>query len=374
MAADALTPAPSAARALLGALADVAAGGASSASAPPGIAAWLAAHDLAALGRAAFGPGDPVLASALAAEALGAAASNAVHLATARTIEGQFEADGIGMVLLKGAAIAPSAYADASLRPMTDVDVWVRDDEMSRAVSALGTLGFRQVAGLESRPPALQRRSGGELVFRAERGPGLVELHFSPFPGWWIARTASPDLEGLWSRSVPVGAGRHARRLAADDACLQTAFHVVVNQFGQAPLRGLMDLAVLARAFSIDWSAVVARARAYRLTHATWIALDIAERLIGVPGAAAAIAALRPPRPRRIALRAFATPRSVLARRDLTRASRRHPFMLVLVERRRDAARLVGRTVWPESWWIEARHGHASRRLRHLGGLLRGEV
>ena len=369
-----MTPVPREARVLLGTLADVAVGRSPAFAAPPGIAAWLAQNELGALGRAAWGPGDPALGSTLAAQALGAAAANAIHLAHLAAIERAFEADGIGLVLLKGAAIAPTGYADPALRPMTDLDLWIRDDGMDRACAALVRLGFRQVAGLATRPPALQRRSGGELVFRPESGPGLVELHFSPFPGWWIRRTASPDLEGLWSRSVPAGEGRHGRRLAPEDALLQTAFHVVVNQFGQAPLRGLMDLAVISRAFTIDWTAVVARARAFRIAHATWVALDAAERLIGLPGAAAAVAALRPSWSRRVALRRFVTPRSLLARRDLTRARLRHPFMLTLVDRGRDGARLVARTVWPEDWWIEARHGRAAGRLRHIGGLLRGEV
>jgi len=369
-----MTPAPGEARVLLGTLADVAVGRSAALAAPPGIAPWLTRNDLGALGRAAWGSSDPALGSALAAQALGVAAANAIHLARAAAIERAFEADGIGMVLLKGAAIAPAAYADPALRPMTDVDLWIRDDEMPRACAVLVGLGFRQVAGLATRPPALQRRSGGELVFRPESGHGLVELHYSPFPGWWIRRTASPDLEGLWCRSVPSGAGRHARRLAPEDALLQTAFHVVVNQFGQAPLRGLMDLAVTTRAFAIDWPAVVARALAFRIAGATWVALDAAERLIGLPGAETAITALRPSRARRSALRTFVTPRSLLARRDLTRALLRHPFMLTLVDRRRDGARLVARTVWPEDWWIEARHGRAAGRLRHIGGLLRGEI
>ena len=369
-----MTPAPGEARVLLGMLADAAVGRPTAGHAPSGIAPWLVRHDLAALGRAAWGSSDPALASALAAQALGAAAANAIHLANAATIERAFETDRVGMVLLKGAAIAPTAYADPALRPMTDIDLWVRDDEMPRACAALVRLGFRQVAGLATRPPALQRRSGGELVFRPERGPGLVELHFSPFPGWWIQRTACPDLEGLRLRSVPMGAGRHARRLAPEDALLQTAFHLVVNQFGQAPVRGLMDLAVTARAFPIDWPTVIARARAFRIARATWIALDTADRLIGLPGAAAAVAALRPSGARRIALRAFVTPRSVLGGRDLTRVSLRHPFMLTLADRPRDGVRIVLRTIWPERWWIEARHGRTAGRLRHLGGLLRGEV
>ncbi len=336
------------------------------------LAAWLARNDFGALGFASAAPDDPEFAAMLRGAALGAAAGNLSHFATLDRIERRFEAEHLPMVLLKGAAIAASAYRDRSFRPMSDLDIWVRDDDLPRAASRLRAIGFRQEPNLPNRPPALQRRSCGELVFRHERGEhGLVELHYGAFPGWWIQRAAHLDTEGLWRRAEPMGPGRHALRLAAEDAVLQTAFHVVVNQFGQAPLRGLMDIAVLARTHAIDWDAVAKRARAWRLATATWLVLDTANRLIGLPGCDAAISGLRPTLARRAALRAFVTPRALLAGRDLTRKARRHLFMLGLVDRPRDGARLIGRTLWPETWWIAARYGRPVGRIEHLCGLIR---
>jgi len=335
-------------------------------------AGWLADHDFAALGFAATHPSDPEFAAALKEAALGETAGNLAHFATLAKIEQRFAGDRLPMVLLKGAAVASSAYRDPSFRPMTDLDIWVRDDDMPRAVDHLRELGFRQEAGRPDRPAELQRQAGGELVFRhGRRAHGLVELHFGAFQGWWIRRAATPDEGGVWQRAVPVGPGRHALRLAADDAILQTAFHVAVNQFGQAPLRGMMDLAVLARTHTIAWGDIARRARAWRLATATWLVLDTAHRLIGLPGCEAALAELRPARARRAALRAQLTPSALLAGRDLTPPARRHLFMLSLVDRPRDGARLVGRTVWPEPWWIAARYGRPVSRARHLWGLVR---
>jgi len=170
---------------------------------------------------------------------------------------------------------------------------------------------------------------------------------------------------------MPVEPGRHARRLAIEDAILQTTSHVAVNQFGQTPFRGLMDLAVISRAHPVDWDAVVERASAWRLRTATWLVLEVADRLIGLPGAAEAIARLAPRRIKRAALRAFVSPRALLSGRDLTRNTRRHALMLALTDRPSDGARLVGRTLWPERWWIDARYGHPVSRAAHMWGLLR---
>ena len=340
------------------------------------LAAWLRRHDFAALGFASALPTDPEFAAMLREAALGAAAGNLAHFATLDRIERRFEAERIPMVLLKGAAVAASAYRDRSFRPMSDLDIWVQDADMPRAVESLRALSFRQAPNLPDRPSALQRRSSGELVFGPARGGhGLVELHYGAFPGWWIQRVAHPDTEGLWRRAEPMGPGRHAHRLAAEDAVLQTAFHVAVNQFGQAPLRGMMDLAVLARSRALDWDAVASRARAWRLKTATWLVLDTANRMIGLPGCDAAVSQLRPARARRAALRAFVTPRGLRSGRDFTRKTLRHLFMLGLVDRPRDGARLLGRTLWPETWWIAARYGRPVGRIGHLWGLVRrGEV
>jgi hypothetical protein len=310
------------------------------------------------------------------AAAFGAAAANLAHFTTLGRVERRFESARIPVVLLKGAAVSEFAYADPSYRPMTDLDLWVQDDDMPRAVEALRGLGFRQDGGLASRPEALQRLSGGELVFRPERGAhGLIELHFSPFQGWWVRRTATPDLPGLWRRAVAMAPGRHAMRLGDEDAVLQTALHIAVNQFGQAPLRGLMDLAVMARTHTIDWTALAERAASWRMAHAAWLVLDAADRLIGLPGSDAALAILRPAFPARVPLRAFVTPQTILNGRDLRRPALRHPFMLALADRRRDGARLLGRALWPEPWWIAARHGASAGRWSHVMDLLRrGDV
>ena len=340
------------------------------------LAAWLIGHELGAPGFAWAQSADPELAAMLRGNAVGGAAGNLAHFASLDRIERRFEAERIPMVLLKGAAVAQSAYADPAYRPMTDLDIWIRDEDVDRAVRGLRALGFRQDPGLPHRPAALQRRSCGELVFRHGGGEhGLVELHYGAFQGWWIQRAARPDTTAVWRRAEPMGPGRHAFRLATEDAILQTAFHVVVNQFGQAPWRGLLDLAVLARARRVDWDAVAERAREWRLRTATWLVLDTADRLFGLPGCPAAVSSLRPTPARRALLRAFITSSALLSGRDLTRRTRRQLFMLSLVDHPKDGARLIGRAVWPEKWWIAARYGRPVGRVEHLWGLVRrGEV
>lgn len=327
------------------------------------LAAWLARHGLGALAFAEARRSDPELAALLKTTAIEATATNLSHFEMLERIERRLEAERIEMVLLKGAAVASHAYGDPSLRPMLDLDIWVPDGEVSRAARCLLELGFRPAPVRPDRPPALQRLASGEAVFwNQERSHGVVELHYGPFQGWWVKRTARPDVAGVRRRTRRLGPGRHARRLAAEDAIIQTALHVAVNQFGQAPFRGLMDLSVIARSQTVDWETVASRARAWRVATATWVVLDLADRLIGIPGAERAISLLRPGRARRATLRTLISGKKLASR---------HLLMLSLTDRPVDATRLIARTLWPERWWIEARYGRPVSRVRHAWGLLR---
>lgn len=372
---------PHGVREFFGALADVASGSDAAATidpaefgAPPpeDFVPWLDRNGVAPAAHAVLRARRPDWARLLKPLAVEAAAGNMALFDALDRIERSFERDRIDMVLLKGAAVAPFAYADPSLRPMTDLDIWVRDEDVPRASALLGEIGFRQEAGLPTRPLELQRRSGGEIPFAFPEGRrGLVELHFSAIQGWWARRTARPDVAGMWNRSEPMGTARHARRLATEDAVIQTAFHIVVNQFGQRPLRGMLDLAVIARARRPDWDVVAERAATWRLGVAIGVVLDLTDRLFGLPGAGSGIARLRPSALRRALLRAFVTPGALLEGRDLTRPMVRHPFLLALADRPRDAARLLGRALWPEDWWLAARYGRPVGRLTHLRSIAR---
>jgi len=365
------------ARAFLSGLADAAAGLTPAVVVPPSVdplllTLWLRHARLSAAAYALARHGhDEELAGRLRVDAVAAAAANLVRFRALAAVEDDFAARGIPLVLLKGAAVAGAAYADVAWRPMADLDLWVRDEDMPAAVGRVEKLGYRRLPEVPGRPAELQRRSGGEVVFAGPAGTGLLELHYSAFQGWWIRRTGDPDVAGAWGRAVPTGEGRHARRLAPEDAVLQTAFHVTVNQFGQAPLRGLLDIAVMARRFTIDWDVVCARARSWRLATAAGLVLATADALFDLGSARGAIGALAPRGVRGALVRRFVTLESILRGRDLTRSHARHAFLLAMVDRPRDVLRLVGRTLWPEPWWRAARYGRPVGPAGHLWSMAR---
>jgi hypothetical protein len=337
------------------------------------LAGWLLEQGIGPLAHHAWGPDWPELARLLAPDAYAAAAEGSVRRLELDRILAALQCERIPVVLLKGAALAEEVYREPALRTMSDVDLWLPADRMARAAALMGELGYLAYEKSD-RPVALQQLSRGEIQFySADRPPRLVELHWSPFPGWWLRRTAAVDDAAVWDRCEPllVGGRGWARRLAPEDMVIQLATHLALGaQFKPPSVRALFDIALAAGRYLVDWEVVAVQARRWRVATPVWAALQLADALIGVRGAERALARLRPGAFRRMLLRALVSPASVLAGRDVTAGRRRYLLLGLLVDRPGGMLHLAWRAVWPERQWLAARYGTPSRR-EHLASLVR---
>lgn len=286
-------------------------------------------------------------------------------------------AAGITPILFKGAVLAYTAYPAPACRQMGDLDLWLTAAEMPAGQVALEALGYR-AHSKETRPPAFQARHLGEIqMIGAHPGSILVELHWSAFAGVWLDRVAAVDHAALRARAVPVTVtGQPALALAPEDAVIQLAVHLAVNHQMAAPwVRGLLDVALLARTQPVDWAVVADRARAWRVSTAVWLVLQLTVELLGLTEAAPAVARLTPAPVRRHLLARLVNAGSMLAMRNISRDPFRFALLLLLVDRCRDVAAIVARAVWPERDRLAARYGRAGLgvRLRHLSGAVRGQ-
>jgi Uncharacterised nucleotidyltransferase len=171
--------------------------------------------------------------------------------------------------------------------------------------------------------------------------------------------------------------GQRAHQLAPEDALIQLAVHTFVNhQMSLPALRSLMDITFLARHQPLDWSVIVQRAHEWRITTATWLVLKLAAELTGLDEAATVVKQLSPSRVRQWLIRLFANSKSLIDMRDLSRGRLRFLYLLLLVDRKRDMLKLIGRTLWPEREWLTARYGRASAKMHilHLFNVVRGKI
>ncbi|MCP4359245.1 MAG: nucleotidyltransferase family protein [Chloroflexi bacterium] len=345
---------------------------------PPQLAAWAMTHDLGPLVYARCHTQIHVLGKLLQQDFFSATAETKLHTTCITQISQAFSEAGLPFVLLKGAALGQSVYDDPVLRPMSDIDIWLRDEDMAPAVATMLSLGYRSNEK-DERPLRLQHLAKGEIQFtRSDWNWGLVELHWSPFPGWWLQRTAVVDEVAIWSRIEPIVPQSddwrgQAYQLSPEDMVIHVAVHLAVNhQFGMATLRSLLDIAFIAKSRSVNWPVVVERAKLWRLAATVYTTLDLLDKLIGVDGVKIALEELRPSRLHLKLLHHYISPEAVLAGQDLRHGRMRFILLLLLVDRRRDMLKLIFRTLWPEEEWMEARYGkNLISRWRHLWNVLR---
>ncbi len=79
----------------------------------------------------------------------------------------------------------------------------------------------------------------------------------------------------------------------------------------------------------------------------------------------------------------FANSTSLIDMHDLSKSKWRYVYLLLLVDRKRDAVKLIYRALWPEREWLMARYGSGAitrgragigLRLRHLIDAGRGRI
>jgi hypothetical protein len=94
--------------------------------------------------------------------------------------------------------------------------------------------------------------------------------------------------------------------------------------------------------------------------------------LAGLPEAVEVVRQLQPSAVRRRIIHCFLNPETLIEMRNLSSGRWRFVYLLLLIDRRRDALRLIGRTLWPDAAWVKIRYGRATVKVRvwHLLGAI----
>jgi hypothetical protein len=216
---------------------------------------------------------------------------------------------GVAAVALKGWARMAMLYGeDPSRRVADDVDLLVLPEEAPAAEGVLQRLGYR---GLLREPwPGYRWRYHNSWAYRLAQAEARSALFFSVGLHWGLLNTPFYDrrmpVRALLARARPVVvAGVAARGLAAEDDLVYACGHLAVHHGYDAALFRYYEIASLVRQAgpALDWAAVLARARAWRMVVPVQRTLARVERLWPgtVPaGRLAQIAALRPTRAERV--------------------------------------------------------------------------
>jgi Uncharacterised nucleotidyltransferase len=272
---------------------------------------------------------------------------NAIRLGALREILDAFDASGITARILKGPALMALVYVDPALRPIADLDLLIRTEEVFQAQHVLRRLGFR-APGTESRAtlrhhhhlPVATRPTDGIVV--------QVELHHDGLSGDDRVSIRLNDLrEPAMTFDV---CGRQASTLGMHEMLWHICQHLVGPLPHALRMIWVADVVGYAEGFCerLDWERI---GRQY----------DV---VLNVLGLAHALTPLPPPVLRHV---------PPLALEGLSAAREDEEAWSAPMSPIAGAAarlRQLGRVLNPPAWWLQvkygARGGTAGRLARHL--------
>ena len=187
-----------------------------------------------------------------------------------------FSQNGIDVVLLKGAALAPFYYLDLGVRSMVDIDILVKTSKLDAVELLLLENGF---AAAECRhTPQWYKECHHHLVpYRSPDNSLNIEVHHHIVGG--EASMVIP-VSDFWNRAVPIMLeGLPAWILSPEDMLLHLALHISLRSAFIGAIRDLCDIGVIVEraGAGFDWKALVRRAQSYEVDRHVYYALWLAD-------------------------------------------------------------------------------------------------
>jgi hypothetical protein len=184
-------------------------------------------------------------------------------------------ASGIDVILLKGAHLAENVYSNIALRPMADVDLLARQDDLLTIHHVLRNLGYGSQDGEIS--------CQIHLAPYTKRGSLKIDVHFD------IARppvSLNYDLESLWDRARKYPCrNMETRVLCPEDLILHLCSHTTLDHGFDNGLIPYLDLWQIIDCYGdqLDWNQVWDRAVQWGMERSVIVILALTERLLGLP-------------------------------------------------------------------------------------------
>lgn len=174
-------------------------------------------------------------------------------------------AKSVAVIVLKGAALAETVYGDIAVRPMSDLDLLIRQQDLPVTRQVLAALGYTPV-GVEMRTGFTVKFGKAELLFK----PGLVDIHVDlhwRLGGCIYYQRAFP-MDWFWETALPAQiGGAPARVLGCEAQLLHLCAHLLQHYQNRHRLLWLHDVAEVIAFYQaeIDWEQLLAQAQVHNL-------------------------------------------------------------------------------------------------------------
>lgn len=197
-----------------------------------------------------------------------------------------FNKAGIDIIVLKGAFLAEEIYKNIGLRPMSDIDLLIKEENLQKTKMEFTKLMYSTDVYPTSTHEKFQTVLSNELPFVHQYKNIFIEIH------WDIQPPQSPykiEINKLWKNAKPVKiAGIETLTFAPEDLlqhlCLHVDKHVNTSRAPPAkPLRDYCDIAEVTRHYkdTINWNYLLQSSKDYKIEDPIFQGLNIAKKYFG---------------------------------------------------------------------------------------------
>jgi hypothetical protein len=227
--------------------------------------------------------------------------------ATLMDLVAELEARGIEAIVLKGPAVAHTAYPEPSWRPFVDLDLLVRTEDWPAALALFGRLGYRRRM---PEPHARFDERFGKAATHLTPESQEIDLHrtlaLGPF-GLWM------DPADLFGRTAEFRLGGRRLRRLDDTALLAHACIHAALGMRRSHAMTIRDVPQVAALPGVDWDLMAEWGERWRLSAVIRHASTLASQVTGAawPEEGRTALSREPDRGERRALRSYTTERRV---------------------------------------------------------------
>ena len=184
--------------------------------------------------------------------------------------------ENIPVIPLKGAYLAEHVYGNIAVRPMGDVDLLVKQEDLWGVEEILTEMSYNRFH------PGKGEEGSRHVEFKHAKLGVKVEIHWDFVTEGFSLRV---DLQELWNRTKPATvAGVGVAAMSPEDLLLHLCIHASDHVF-EMGLRLLCDITETLRRNQreIDWVCIQHRADMWRVNNCAYVNLWLAKKLLGAP-------------------------------------------------------------------------------------------
>lgn len=190
-----------------------------------------------------------------------------------------FKENALAAFAFKGPSLAMIAYKDLTLRPFSDLDIFVPKKDVFKAKSLLEQQGFTLTYPEPDKDALEWVQSHYHYTFIKEEGDLVVEIHWGIAPRFLVPPLDEPS---WWQQNHQVKLlNTPVPRFSPEDQLLLLCVHGSRHQWER--LIWICDIALLVKHETIDWSRLLARAQSLRCERMVYLGLLLAHQVLDAP-------------------------------------------------------------------------------------------